>query len=159
MLYPMLPLIETMGVLPEAVWLHGDDACDCTFQRIGMWKNPYLGETLEVRMCCIWAELYKLFPQHVRSTPAYLTGDDEWVEGQRAWDGEHDMPRALWYRQLARETGQPLEAIRAEYAAYPSPSGSPRPPSPPAPDPIARLFDAVTKLAVAVRELQERDAR
>ena len=152
-------VVEALGVLPETVWLHGDDACDCTFQRIGLWKNPYIGETLEVRMCCIWAELYRLFPQHVRATPAYLTGDDEWLEGQREWDGETEMPRALWYRQIARETGRPLQAIREEYANIPSPAGTPRPTPPPTVDPIAALFDAVTKLAIAVRELQEKDTR
>ena len=148
-------VVAAMGMLPETVWLHGDDACDCTFQRIGLWKNPYIGETLEVRMCCIWDELYKLFPQHVRRTPAYLNGDDEWIPGQQEWDGEQDMPRALWYRQLARKHGKPLPEIRGIYGAVPAPFGIPRPaPEGETIDPIEALLAMVTHLAERVVALE-----
>ena len=152
----VLPLLATMAALPETVWLHGDDACDCTFQRIGLWKNPYLAETLEVRMCCIWEELYRLFPQHVRRTPAYLTGDDEWETAARAWDGETEMPRHLWYRQVAHLTGRPLAAVREELARQLPPAGTPRPPAPARPDIVAMLIATVEELAREVLALKER---
>ena len=152
-------IVAAMGTLPEAAWLHGDDACDCTFQRIGLWKNPYLGETLEVRMCCIWAELYKLFPQFVRVTPAYLTGDDEWDTAIREWDGEHAMPRALWYRQRSRVEGASLPEIRAKYAGLTPPEGTPRPPQEPGIDPVEALFAMVTHLAERITELETKEAR
>lgn len=150
-------VVAAMDLLPETVWLHGDDACDCTFQRIGLWKNPYIGETLEVRMCCIWGELYKLFPQHVRSTPAYLDGEDEWRAGQAEWNGETEMPRALWYRQLARHTGKPLADVRSEYGALTPPQGTPRP-APEAEDgidPLVLLFSMIGDLADELAELKE----
>jgi len=146
-----------IGAFPETVWLHGDDACDCTFQRIGLWKNPYLGETLQVRMCCIWGELYRLFPQFVKETPAYLDGENEWLIGQRAWDGEGEMPRALWHRQLARRYGRPLPEIRAEFADAKPPAGVPRErdAGEEGVDPLAVLFEMVTGLASEVARLRE----
>lgn len=120
-------IVSALGVLPEDFWNHEDDACDCTFQRIGMWKNPYLGETLEVRMCCIWAELYKLFPQYVRVTPAYLVDDATWETSVREWDGEADMPRSIFYRQMARKDGISLAEARERYAHVEAPRGTPRP--------------------------------
>ena len=145
-----------MGTLPEAAWLHGDDACDCTFQRIGLWKNPYIGETLEVRMCCIWAELYKLFPQFVRVTPAYLTGDDEWDTSVREWDGEHDMPRDIWYRQRARIEGLMLTEVREKYATQSPPAGTPREAPEPGVDPLDALFAMLTHLAERIVALEEK---
>ena len=105
------------GTFPSTFWDCQDDLCDCTYQRIGMWTNPYLAETLEVRMCCIWAELYKMFPQFVRVTPAYLDGNAKaWATEPMAWNGEAEMPKAIWYRQLARQQGRTVEDIRAEYS-------------------------------------------
>lgn len=121
-------VVAALGVLPEDTWDVNDDACNCTFQRIGFWTNPYLGETLEVRMCCIWAELYKLFPQHVRVTPAfnnYNTG--EWETEPWDWDGENDMPRSIWYRHLARKQGITVEEARERYAHLSPPKGVPKP--------------------------------
>ena len=121
-------VVAAMGVLPEVFWDVNDDACNCTFQRIGMWTNPYLAETLEVRMCCIWAELYKLFPQHVRVTAAfnnYNTG--EWETEPWEWDGESDMPESIWYRHLARKHGIPVAEARERYAHLSPPKGTPRP--------------------------------
>src|SRR3989304_4838306 len=85
----------TIGSLPDTQWDHEDDLCDCTYQRIGLWKNPYLAETLEVRMCCIWAELYKQFPGFVRTIPGYSSVNPNGratESGERI--GEAEMPRA-----------------------------------------------------------------
>lgn len=103
-------------MFPEEFWDVQDDKCDCTYQRIGMWTNPYLAETLEVRMCCIWAELYKLFPDKVRVTPAFLDYNrNEWSPELREWDGEGDMPESMWFRQLAKKHGKTVSEIRQEY--------------------------------------------
>lgn len=147
-------VVAAMGVMPETVWLHGDDACDCTFQRIGLWKNPYLGTTLEVRMCCIWEELYKLFPQHVRKTPGYLTEENEWLPGAREWDGEADMPRALWYRQIARRTGKPIADVRSEYGHLTPPQGIPRDPAEPGITEAEALWAVVNHLTERIIELE-----
>ena len=105
------------GTFPGEFWNCQDDLCDCTYQRIGMWTNPYLAETLEVRLCCIWAELQKQYPEFVRVTPAYLDGNaKQWVTEPAAWNGEAEMPKAIWYRHLAREQDRPVADIRAEYA-------------------------------------------
>ena len=156
-----LDLVEAaIGVFPESFWNHEDDACDCTFQRIGMWKNPYVGETLEVRMCCIWAELYKLFPQHVRVTPAYLVDDKEWDARVWEWDGESDMPRSIWYRQLARQHGITVAEARARYAHLDPPKGTPLPVREnDAIDPVQALVAMVTHLADRIVELENNNAR
>lgn len=113
----MLALLQAVEILESAsVWEHGDDLCDCTFQRIGNWYNPYLGEMLEVRLCCIWAEIYKQYPQFVR---IFSTDPAE-------WNGESDMPKALWYRQQAKVRGVPLAEVRE--LGLPSPKGQPRMP-------------------------------
>ena len=112
------------GTFPGEFWNCQDDKCDCVYQRIGMWTNPYLAETLEVRMCCIWAELYKQFPQFVRVTPAYLDGNEKkWVSEPMEWNGETEMPRAIWYRQIAEKTGRPLSEVREEYRLKEPPQG------------------------------------
>jgi len=117
----------TIGSLPDTQWDHEDDLCDCTYQRIGLWKNPYLAETLEVRMCCIWAELYKQFPDFVRTIPGYYNDNTkEWETKPWEWNGEAEMPRAIWYRYLAREQDRPLADIRAEYSNQRPPSGRSR---------------------------------
>ena len=105
--------------LPDVHWLQGDDLCDCTFQRIGSWTNPYLGKTLRVRLCCIWSELYRQYPQHVQQVDAYYDENRHaWVDEPREWDStDDDMPPALWYRQIAARTGASLSAVRAEYAS------------------------------------------
>ncbi len=103
----------SVGMLPDVQWKAHDDLCDCTYQRIGMWTNPYLAETLEVRMCCIWAELYKLYPQHVREVPAFWDYNAEkWVTEPAEWNGEEDMPQSLYNRQVARQTGKSLSEVR-----------------------------------------------
>ena len=119
-MYPVSPAVLqalSIGNLPDTEWEVHDDLCDCTYQRIGMWKNIYLAETLEVRMCCIWEDLYKQYPQFVRTIPGYFDPNTkQWLTEPRAWDGEQEMPKAIWYRHLARKLNRPLAEIRAEYA-------------------------------------------
>jgi len=115
----------SIGNLPDIQWKMHDDLCDCTYQRIGMWTNPYLAETLEVRMCCIWNELYKQFPQYVRNVPAFWDYNaEQWVTEPAEWNGEEDMPQSMWHRQLARKLGISLEAARM--LNIPAPAGMPR---------------------------------
>ena len=111
----ILGLLETTGI-PEIQWDPYDDLCDCIFQRYQWMTNPFLGRTMEVRLCCIWAELYKQYPQFIREIPA---SDDQnanqYRPEPREWQAEFDMPRSLWYRQLAVQHGLPLETIRKMY--------------------------------------------
>lgn len=107
----------SIGSLPDVEWQHDDDLCDCTFQRVGMWKNPYLAETLEIRLCCVWAKLAEQFPEAVRTIPGYFNPDtQQWLTNPWDWNGEAEMPKAIWYRHLARKLNRPLSEIRAEYA-------------------------------------------
>jgi len=103
--------------IPDVVWIIGDDECDCTFQRIGDWTNSYLGQTLRVRLCCIWAEIYKQYPQFVQEIPAHFDRNRwTYVTEPAEWDSdEMDMPVSLWHRQLAKQQGKSLAEIRAEY--------------------------------------------
>ena len=152
--------IAAAGMFPETFWDVEDDLCDCTYQRIGMWTNPYLAETLEVRMCCIWKELYNLFPDYVRVTPAfknYNTG--EWEAEPQPWNGESDMPPSIWYRHLARKTGRSVADVREEYSQldHLRPRGVQRPPEPepePQPDMIEVLFEMIEGLADEVAHLR-----
>lgn len=150
-----------LGVLPEDFWEIHDDKCDCTYQRIQMWTNPYLAETLEVRVCCIWKELYKLFPQYVRNVPAFkdYNNGDAWVPDSWDWNGEEDMPQAIWYRQLAHRTGKSVAEIREEYRDRDDerPRGVRRPVAEveEQPDPIEVLWEALTDLATQFMEYRE----
>lgn len=124
-------IVEALAIseLPDVQWKTHDDLCDCTYQRIGMWTNPYLAETLEVRMCCIWAELYKQYPQFVRTIPAFWDyNQEQWVTEPMQWNGEDDMPAAIWHRQLARAVGVDLQAARD--MNIPAPKGIKREPRP-----------------------------
>lgn len=106
------------GVGPDVEWIHGDDLCDCTFQRIGWWTNPYIGATLLVRMCCIWEAIYAQYPQFVQRVDAFNDYNaDVFTKETRDWDStDADMPRALWYRQIAHRTGLTLAEVRVQYA-------------------------------------------
>jgi nitroreductase len=107
-------LIATTSI-PDVRWMHGDDLCNCTFQRIGEFANPYLGQTLRVRFCCVWAELEKEYPDFIQHIPAYWDDNSEsWRKEPTEWDGGSGMPRALWYRQQAFLQGKSLEDVRAE---------------------------------------------
>lgn len=126
----ILSLLETSGI-PEIQWGSGDDLCDCTFQRIGWWTNPYLARTLEVRMCCIWAELYKQYPQFVREIPAYDNpnapeGTKHYEVMPQEWNGESDMPRSYWHRQVAVQSGLPLTMVRDMLRDEEPPKGRPK---------------------------------
>ena len=113
----ILALLDTAGI-PEENWTHWDDLCDCTFQRIGMWTNPYVGRTLKVRLCCIWAKLYAMFPEYVQEVPAFMDYNkgDAYSAAPVAWDGDTDMPVYLWHRQLAVQMRLPLETVRKLFA-------------------------------------------
>ena len=99
-------LMEAMALIaaePAVHWVHGDDLCDCTFQRIGSFTNPYLGKTLKIRLCCIWEKIYEQFPEFVQRIDGYwddntLTYNTE----PKEWDAaDWDMPKHLWNRQTA----------------------------------------------------------
>lgn len=119
-------IVEALAIseLPDVQWKMFDDLCDCTYQRIGMWTNPYLAETLEVRMCCIWAEIYAQHPDYVRTVPGFWDYNaGEWVTEPAEWNGEEDMPIALWHRQLARKYG--VTVSEAREMKLPAPKGKP----------------------------------
>jgi hypothetical protein len=119
----------SVGMLPDVVWKTHDDLCDCVYQRIGMWTNPYLAETLEVRMCCIWAKLYEQYPEYVRTIPAFWDYNaDEWVTEPAEWNGEEDMPAAIWHRQIARKYGVSVSQAREMHLE--PPRGRKREPKP-----------------------------
>ena len=149
-------ILEALAIaeLPEVHWLHGDDLCDCTFQRIGMWKNPYLAATQEIRLCCVWAELGKQYPDLVRTIPGYFNENSQrWETNPWDWNGEVEMPKALWYRQLARQLARSVADIRAEYADKDElrPKGAPHP----EPIPFILLIDG-QELALDLRKMRFR---
>ena len=105
-----------MDDIPEVRWMHGDDLCDCTFQRIGEWTNPYMGRTLRYRFCCIWKSLGEQYPDFVQEIPAYYDENKGRMVSEPAeWNGEHDMPRDIWYRQIQAVTGASLDRIREQF--------------------------------------------
>ena len=114
----LLEAIAIVSAEPDVHWEHGDDLCNCTFQRIGTWANPYIGKTLKVRMCCIWESIYAQFPEFVQRI------DGAWDDNTRMynpepqdWDStDWDMPLHIWHRHLAAKTGKTLDEIRVEYA-------------------------------------------
>ena len=128
-----------MSEFPEVRWQNGDDLCDCTYQRLGWWTNPYLNKTIEVRYCCFYKKLGEMFPElaeFMRETEAFddYTQTDNtrpysdpyhWEKGLQPWNGETEMPRHLWYRQLAGQTGKDLDTIRREYEHLKPPPGRP----------------------------------
>ena len=108
-----LGLLATTGI-PEIRWEIGDDLCDCVFQRIGFWTNPYMARTLKVRFCCIWTDIMAQHPEHVQEIPAYMDPMTGLMKTEPLeWDSEDsDMPRSLWYRQLAVKYRRPIAEIR-----------------------------------------------
>lgn len=132
MLSPAVLEALSIGNLPGVAWSNQDDQCDCVYQRIGMWKNPYLAETLEIRLCCIWAKLAEQYPEFVRTIPGYFDENTKrWITEPLEWNGQAEMPKAIWYRHLARKEGRPLSDIRQEYSQKdeqrPKGSGEPIP--------------------------------
>jgi hypothetical protein len=104
--------------MPAVHWIADDGLCDCTFQRVCEWTNPYFAKTLRVRLCCIWAELYKQYPQFVQDIPAYYDANrHRYVMEPAEWDNPTaPMPVSAWHRYLAAKEGKPLAQIRQEYA-------------------------------------------
>lgn len=101
---PMLALEQALAIAQARdTWDVHDDLCDCVYQRIGYWFNPYIGETTEIRLCCVWAELEKQYPQHFRHTK----------QEPAEWDGEADMPKSVFHRQLANHLGVSISKARS----------------------------------------------
>ena len=123
----LMQAIALASAIPDIRWEHGDDLCDCTFQRIGSWSNPYIGKTLRVRMCCIWERIYEQYPEFVQRIDASWDGNAGVYQTEpQPWDSdEWDMPRALWHRQLSASTGASLADVRAEYAGQEPPKRLP----------------------------------
>ena len=114
--------------MPEITWTHGDDLCNCTFQRIGDWANPYIARTRRVRVCCLENRMLEGNEDLVQDIPGYFnenTGEFEtepWV-----WNGEDDMPESLFMRQAAIIQGLSLDATRVKFEGVEPPKGIPRP--------------------------------
>lgn len=116
----MQDVMAALGVaaIPGVHWIQEDDECDCIFQRICEWTNPYIARTLRVRLCCIWAEFHKQFPQYVQEIPAYYDMNrHRYVEEPAPWDSpDMPMPLAIWYRQQAVLSGLSLSEVREQLA-------------------------------------------
>lgn len=111
----MLALEQALQIIQsQETWDVNDDLCDCTYQRVGYWNNPYIGETYEIRLCCVWAEFEKQWPQFFKRTQ---------IE-PAAWNGETDMPRSLYHRQLAKVNG--ISVSEARLIAGDVPKGQPK---------------------------------
>jgi len=114
--------------MPEITWTHGDDLCNCTFQRIGDWANPYIARTRRVRVCCLENRMLEDNEDLVQDIPGYFnenTGEFEtepWV-----WNGEDDMPESLFMRQTAIIQGLSLDETRVKFEGVEPPKGTPRP--------------------------------
>lgn len=121
-------LEELQGEIPEVLWELGDDLCDCTFQYIRDWTNPYLGRTRRIRMCCLFKEFEKQYPWLFEEIPAYYDHNEAaYIPALMDWDSENsDMPRALWYRQVAAKTGDSLERVRDRLRGQTPPGPVPR---------------------------------
>ena len=118
------PLLFPPADIPEVRWTNQDDLCDCTFQRIGEWTNPYIGQTMRVRFCCVWEEFERMWPQHFERIDAgYDHNAKSYVHEPMEWNGEDDMPRSIWYRQIQKITGQSLDQVRNQYGTQEPPRG------------------------------------
>lgn len=115
----MLALEQAIQIIEaQETWDVNDDLCDCTYQRVGYWNNPYIGETYEVRFCCLFAEFEKQYPQFFKRTQ---------IEPAE-WNGEADMPRSVFHRQLAKLAG--ISVSEAREAGLEAPKGRPKTPKP-----------------------------
>ena len=102
-----------------------DDLCDCAFVNVWEWKNPYTATTLRFRFCCWLTEQRVRYGNLFEELPGYHdAASEQLVTDCRVWDGEEDMPRHLFYRQMARKTGRPLAEVRREYRDQPTPKGT-----------------------------------
>ncbi len=100
----MIALEEALQIIAEKEeWNVNDDLCDCPNQRTFGIFNPYHGVKEEIRLCCLFAELRQMWPQHFRTT----------VQEPAEWAGETDMPASIWHRQLANHLGVSVSDARA----------------------------------------------
>ena len=114
--------------MPEITWTHGDDLCNCTFQRIGDWSNPYLGLTRRVRVCCLEQRMLEGNEDLVQDIPGYFNENTGQFEAEPwVWDGEDDMPDHLFMRQTAIIQGLSLDETRVKFEGVEPPKGIPRP--------------------------------
>lgn len=115
----MIALEQALEIATRAdAWNVNDDLCDCPNQRTFSISNPYHGVTEEIRLCCLFAELRKQWPQHFRVT----------VNEPAEWNGEADMPTSIWHRQLANYLG--VSVAEARSLGLAPPSGKPIQPKP-----------------------------
>ena len=114
--------------MPEFIWTHGDDLCDCTFQRIGEWTNPYLARTRRVRVCCLEDRMLEDNEDLVQDIPGFFNDDTGLFETEPwVWNGEDDMPEHLFMRQTAIIQGLSLDETRVKFEGVEPPKGLPRP--------------------------------
>ena len=114
--------------MPEFIWTHGDDLCDCTFQRIGEWTNPYLARTRRVRVCCLEDRMLEDNEDLVQDIPGFFNDDSGLFETEPwVWNGEDDMPEHLFMRQTAIIQGLSLDETRVKFEGVEPPKGIPRP--------------------------------
>ena len=77
--------------MPEFIWTHGDDLCDCTFQRIGEWTNPYLARTRRVRVCCLEDRMLEGNEDLVQDIPGFFNDNTGLLDTEPlVWDGEDE---------------------------------------------------------------------
>ena len=114
--------------MPEITWTHGDDLCNCTFQRIGDWANPYIARTRRVRVCCLESRMLEGNEDLVQDIPGYYNENvGEFETEPWVWDGEDDMPEHLFMRQTAIIQGLSLDETRVKFEGVEPPKGIPRP--------------------------------
>ena len=114
--------------MPEFIWTHGDDLCDCTFQRIGEWTNPYIARTRRVRVCCLEDRMLEGNEDLVQDIPGFFNDNTGLFEMEPwVWNGEDDMPESLFMRQTAIIQGLSLDATRVKFEGVEPPKGIPRP--------------------------------
>ena len=102
--------------MPEFIWTHGDDLCDCTFQRIGEWANPYLARTRRVRVCCLEDRMLDGNEDLVQDIPGFFNDSTGLFETEPwVWNGEDDMPEHLFMRQTAIIQGLSLDETRGKF--------------------------------------------
>src|SRR3990167_1322326 len=88
--------IIASGPIPGGRWILGDNLCDCAFQRIGDWTNPYIAQTLRVRLCCLWEKMFAQYPELVQRIPAYYDMNrDVYVSTPAEW-GSQDMDMPIY---------------------------------------------------------------
>ena len=115
-------------VMPEFIWTHGDDLCDCTFQRIGEWTNPYIARTRRVRVCCLENRILEGNEDLVQDIPGFFNDNTGLFEMEPwVWNGEDDMPESLFMRQTAIIQGLSLDETRVKFEGVEPPKGIPRP--------------------------------